>query len=135
MARAVPAEEDDVVERVADRFSIDKTGGFVESESLVAVLSGGDPASVLTAGPAAISLPSTVSTIVLRTFFLIISFLRSARAASVTPGAVKISMTEFRAQSRTVPSLSSRASTNCGRYGRIGNEGCVRLKWTRVVIV
>ena len=109
--RAVAAEED-VVERVVAR---DNIGGFVESESLVAVVGGVDPTSVLAADPAAISLPSTVSTIVLRTFFLVISFLRSARAASVTPGAVKISMTEFRAQSRTVPSLSSRPSTSCGR--------------------
>lgn len=115
MARAVTAEEEDAVGSVIDRFNVDNTGGFVESESLVAVLSGGDPTSVPDAGPAAMSLPSTASTIVLRTFFLVISFLRSARAASVTPGAVKSSMTEFRAQSRTVPSLSSRASTSCGR--------------------
>ena len=113
-ARAVAAEED-VVERVAVRVSTDNDGGFVESESLVAVDGGGDPTSVLAAGPAAMSLPSTVSTIVFRTFFFVISFLRSARAASVTPGAVKISMTELRAQSRTVPSLSSRHSTSCGR--------------------
>jgi hypothetical protein len=114
-ARAVIAEEEDVVDRVVDRFSTDNVGGFAESDSLVAMLSGGDPGSVTATDPAAISLLSTESTIVLRTFFLVISFLRSARAASVTPGAVKISTTEFRAQSRTVPSLSSRASTSCER--------------------
>ena len=114
-ARAVAAEEEDVVERVAVRVSTDNVGGFVESESLVAVVGGGDPTSELAAGPAAMSLPSTASTIVFRTFFFVISFLRSARAASVTPGVVKISMTELRAQSRTVPSLSSRHSTSCGR--------------------
>jgi len=114
-ARAVTEEEEDVVERVVARVIADNIGGFVKSESLVAVIGGGDPTSVLATGPATISLPRTASTIVLRTFFLVISFLRSARAASVTPGAVKISMTEFRAQSRTVPSLSSSPSTSCGR--------------------
>lgn len=112
-ARAVTEEDEDAVESVVVRVSADNVGGFAKSESLVAEVNGGDPISVL--DPAAISFPRTASTIVLRTFFLVISFLRSARAASVTPGAVKISMTEFRAQSRTVPSLSSRPSTSCGR--------------------
>jgi len=47
------------------------------------------------------SLDRTASTIVLRTFFFVISFLRSARAASVTWAPEKSSMTEDLAHSRT----------------------------------
>ena len=62
------------------------------------------------------------SAMVLRTPFFVISFLRSARAASVTPGPVKSSTTDCLAHSRTFPSVSSSASTRCGRYGRSGNR-------------
>lgn len=79
-----------------------------------------------------ISFSSTESTIVLRTPRFVISFLRSARAASVTFGPVKSSTTDWRAVSRTVPSVSSNASTSCGRYGFRGKVGCERRTWTSV---
>jgi hypothetical protein len=64
----------------------------------------------------------TDSAIPLRTFLLLSSFLRSARAPSVTAGPVKSSMTDCFAQSRTLASLSSNAPMRWGRYGRIGKR-------------
>jgi len=61
-----------------------------------------------------------------RTPFLVISFLRSARAASVTPGLVKSSTNDCFAHSRTLLSPSSRTATRDGRYDRRPNEGCDR---------
>ena len=68
----------------------------------------------------------TESIVAFRTPFLVISFLRSARAASVTPGLVKSSTSDCFAHSRTLLSLSSRTATRDGRYDRRANEGCDR---------
>lgn len=67
------------------------------------------------------SLLRTLSTIAFLTPFFAISFFKSARAASVTPGPVKSSMIEGVAQARTLPSVSSKASTRSERYGLMGN--------------
>ena len=61
------------------------------------------------------SLPSTLSTIAFLTPFFVNSFFRSARAASVTPGPVNSSMIEGVAHARTLPSVSSNASTKSER--------------------
>ena len=66
------------------------------------------------------SLLRTLSTMAFLTPFFVISFLRSARAASVTPGPVKSPMIEGVAHARTLPSVSSNASTKSERYGRMG---------------
>ena len=68
----------------------------------------------------------TLSTIVLRTFFFAISFLRSARAASVTAGPVKSATTAASAWVRTLLSESSSASTSGGRNGRSEKRWCAR---------
>ena len=68
----------------------------------------------------------TESMVAFRTPFLVISFLRSARAASVTPGLVKSSTNDCFAHSRTLLSPSSRTATRDGRYDRRPNEGCDR---------
>jgi len=65
----------------------------------------------------------TESIVAFRTPFLVISFLRSARAASVTPGLVKSSTSDCFAHSRTLLSLSSRTATRDGRYDRRANDG------------
>jgi hypothetical protein len=70
--------------------------------------------------------PRTESMVAFRTPFLAISFLRSARAASVTPGLVNSSTSDCFAHSRTLLSLSSRTATRDGRYDRRANEGCDR---------
>lgn len=57
----------------------------------------------------------TESMVPFRTPFLVISFLRSARAASVTPGLVNSSTSDCFAHSRTLLSLSSREATKAGR--------------------
>ena len=66
--------------------------------------------------------PRTESMVALRTPFLVISFLRSVRAASVTPGPVNSSTSDCFAHSRTLLSLSSRTATRDGRYDRRVNE-------------
>ena len=68
----------------------------------------------------------TESMVAFRTPFFVISFLRSARAASVTPGLVKSSTSDCFAHSRTLLSPSSRTATRDGRYDRRPNEGCDR---------
>jgi len=81
---------------------------------------GGTYGVLFVPGPLALSpssklrtnLDKTPSTMVFLTPFFVISFLRSARAASVTPGPVKSSMTDGRAHSRTCASPSSRAATS-----------------------
>jgi len=70
--------------------------------------------------------PRTESMVAFRTPFLVISFLRSARAASVTPGLVNSSTNDCFAHSRTLLSPSSRTATRDGRYDRRPNEWCDR---------
>lgn len=78
-------------------------GALVPSPAIVLALS--DPRTLV----------STASTMVLRTPFFASSRLRSARAASETPGLVKRVTTEVLVVSRTVESLSSSAATSKGR--------------------